>query len=201
MRRVNVDGVIHATRAVIGSMRARRYGRIVNVSSIAAIGTALPGNAFYAAVKAEVLALTRRFAFELGPHGITVNAVAPGFVRTDMTQGGRGAADWPGTERNMAARAMLSRIAKCKGPEELGRDQSRARARSQAVASALTQGAPTFLARCCCRTCEAWICQRAGLAILALIHRVNNRELELTELFFCPKLKALRLWIAKKGFV
>ncbi len=110
MRRVNVDGVIHATRAVMGSMRARRYGRIVNVSSIAAIGTALPGNAFYAAVKAEVLALTRRFAFELGPHGITVNAVAPGFVRTDMTQGGRGAADWPGTERNMAARTMLGRI-------------------------------------------------------------------------------------------
>ena len=137
MRRVNVDGVIHATRAVIGSMRARRYGRIVNVSSIAAIGTALPGNAFYAAVKAEVLALTRRFAFELGPHGITVNAVAPGFVRTDMTQGGRGAADWPGTERNMAARAMLSRIAKCEGRKnwaeinpELVREAKRLRRRS-----------------------------------------------------------------------
>ena len=51
MRQVNVDGVIHATRAVMGGMRARRYGRIVNVSSIAAIGTALPGNAFYAATK------------------------------------------------------------------------------------------------------------------------------------------------------
>ena len=49
MRRVNVEGLIHATRAVIGGMRARRYGRIVNVSSIAGIGTALPGNAFYAA--------------------------------------------------------------------------------------------------------------------------------------------------------
>ena len=46
MRQVNVEGVIYATRGVIGSMRARRYGRIVNVSSIAAIGTALPGNAF-----------------------------------------------------------------------------------------------------------------------------------------------------------
>jgi hypothetical protein len=40
--------------------------------------------------------LTRRFALELGPHGITVNAVAPGFVRTEMTQRGRGAADWQG---------------------------------------------------------------------------------------------------------
>jgi NAD(P)-dependent dehydrogenase (short-subunit alcohol dehydrogenase family) len=110
MRRVNVEGLIHATRAVMGGMRVRRYGRIINVSSVAAIGTALPGNAFYAATKAEVAILTRRFAMELGPHGITVNAVAPGFVRTDMTQGGRGAADWPGTEERLAARAMMGRI-------------------------------------------------------------------------------------------
>jgi NAD(P)-dependent dehydrogenase (short-subunit alcohol dehydrogenase family) len=51
MRRVNVDGLIHATCAVIGSMRAQRYGRIVNVASIAGIGTALSGNAFYAATR------------------------------------------------------------------------------------------------------------------------------------------------------
>jgi 3-oxoacyl-[acyl-carrier protein] reductase len=110
MRAVNVEGVIHVTRAVMEGMRARRYGRIVNVSSIAAIGTALAGNAFYAATKAEVAILTRRFALELGPHGITVNAVAPGFVRTEMTQGGRGAADWAGTEERLAARAMTGRI-------------------------------------------------------------------------------------------
>src|SRR5262249_37325581 len=98
MRQVNVDGVIHPTRAVRVSVRARGYGRVTNVAAIAAIGTALSGNAFYAATKAEVVILTRRFALELGPHGITVNAVTPGFVRTDMTQRGRGAADWPGTE-------------------------------------------------------------------------------------------------------
>ena len=116
MRKVNVDGVIHATRAVMGGMRTRRYGRIVNVSSIAALGTALPGNAFYAGTKAEVVILTRRFAMELGSHGITVNAVAPGFVRTDMTQRGRGAADWQGTEKQLAARAMMGRIGE---PEDI----------------------------------------------------------------------------------
>src|SRR5262245_25169094 len=110
MRQVNVEGLIHATRSVIGGMRARRYGRIVNISSIAAIGTALPGNAFYAATKAEVAILTKRFAMELGPHNITVNGVAPGFVRTDMTQRGRGAGDWQGTEESFAAKAMMGRI-------------------------------------------------------------------------------------------
>ena len=116
MRAVNVEGLIHATRAVMGSMRAQRYGRIVNVASIAAIGTALSGNAFYAATKAEVVILTRRFAMELGQHGITVNAVAPGFVRTEMTQRGRGAADWAGTEQAFAARAMMGRIGE---PEDI----------------------------------------------------------------------------------
>jgi 3-oxoacyl-[acyl-carrier protein] reductase len=116
MRRVNVEGVTNVTRAVMGGMRERRYGRIVNVSSIAAIGTVLPGNAFYAATKAEVAILTKRFAMELGPHNITVNAVAPGFVRTDMTRGGRGAADWQGTEERFAAKAMLGRIGE---PEDI----------------------------------------------------------------------------------
>ena len=116
MRRINVDGLIHATRMVSGGMRARRYGRIVNISSIAAIGTALPGNAFYAGTKAEVAILTKRFALELGPHNITVNAVAPGFVRTDLTERGRGAVDWKGTEETFAAKAMMGRIGE---PEDI----------------------------------------------------------------------------------
>jgi 3-oxoacyl-[acyl-carrier protein] reductase len=62
MRRVNVEGLINATRAVIGGMRTRQYGRIVNISSIAAIGTALPGNAFYAATKAEEFDRAARWA-------------------------------------------------------------------------------------------------------------------------------------------
>src|SRR6516225_9914698 len=117
MRRTNVEGLIHATRAVIGGMRGRRYGRIVNVSSIAATGTGLPGNAFYAATKAEVAILSKRFAMELGPHRITVNAVAPGFVRTDLTQGGRGASDWQATAQRFAEKTMLGRIGE---PADIG---------------------------------------------------------------------------------
>lgn len=116
MRHVNVDGLIHATRAVAGGMRARGYGRIVNISSIAALGTALPDSTFYAATKAEVNILTRRFAMELGPHGITVNAVAPGFVETDMARGSRSASDWHAVAERIGAKAMLGRIGR---PEDI----------------------------------------------------------------------------------
>jgi 3-oxoacyl-[acyl-carrier protein] reductase len=110
MRRVNVDGPIEAIRAVMPAMRERRYGRIVNITSLAGIGTALPGNAFYAATKAELAILTRRFAMELGEFGITVNAVAPGFIGTEMAQASRGEAGWAETKRQMGLRAMMGRI-------------------------------------------------------------------------------------------
>jgi 3-oxoacyl-[acyl-carrier protein] reductase len=116
MRQVNVEGVIHTTRAVMGSMRSQRYGRIVNVTSIAAIGTAAPGTAFYAATKAAATILTRRFAMELGPHGITVNAVAPGFVRTDMATGDLDNEEWEKIERRFSKRAMMGRIGE---PEDI----------------------------------------------------------------------------------
>lgn len=109
MHRINVGGVIHVTQAVIGAMRERGYGRIVNVSSVAAVGTGMPDATFYSATKAEVSLLTRRFAFELGPNGITVNAVAPGFVRTDMSGE---VIQQPGSkaEQRIAALAMMRRI-------------------------------------------------------------------------------------------
>jgi 3-oxoacyl-[acyl-carrier protein] reductase len=56
------------------------------------------------------MGLTKRFAFELGATGITVNAVAPGFVRTDMTQGGKTAKEWGEIEASFAARAMTGRV-------------------------------------------------------------------------------------------
>lgn len=110
MRQVNVDGMIHTTRAVMRSMRERGYGRIVNIASNAGIGTSLPGTAFYAASKAEVIVLSRRFAMELGPHGITVNAVAPGFVDTEMARRDRGKAEWDAVAQRIGALAMTGRI-------------------------------------------------------------------------------------------
>ena len=104
MRNVNVDGLVRVTRAVVGDMKARRWGRVVNVASIAGIGTATTGTTFYAATKAAVITLTRRFALDLGPYGITVNAIAPGFIATDMATAS--GADFDA----IAAKAMMRRV-------------------------------------------------------------------------------------------
>ncbi len=109
MRRTNVDGVIQVTRTVVPGMKERRYGRIINISSIAGHGTTLPGNAFYAATKAAVSMLTRRFAMELGPHGITVNAVAPGFILTDMVKEGRTELEYREVVKKISAVSMLGK--------------------------------------------------------------------------------------------
>jgi 3-oxoacyl-[acyl-carrier protein] reductase len=110
MRRTNVDGVIHTTQAVVPSMKQRRYGRIINISSIAGYGTTMPGTTFYAATKAAVSVLTRRFAMELGPHGITVNAVAPGVVLTDMVTEGRPEQELRGIMERLSGLAMVRRV-------------------------------------------------------------------------------------------
>jgi 3-oxoacyl-[acyl-carrier protein] reductase len=104
MRNVNVDGLIRVTGAVAADMKARRWGRIVNVASIAGIGTTSVGTTFYAATKAAVIALTRRFALDLGPFGITVNAIAPGFIATEMAA--QSGADFDA----MAGKAMMRRV-------------------------------------------------------------------------------------------
>ncbi|HEX4172641.1 MAG TPA: SDR family oxidoreductase, partial [Acetobacteraceae bacterium] len=116
MRAVNVNGLIHTVRAVMPGMKGRGYGRIVNIASNAAIGTALPGTTFYAATKAEVLILTRRFAMELGRSGITVNAVCPGWIVTDMAW--RGATEEAFKQRvaSMSERTMVGRVG---APEDI----------------------------------------------------------------------------------
>jgi len=82
---VNVTGAFYCAQAVAPRMKAARYGRIINISSGAGLGISLTGIQAYAAAKAAQIGLTRQLAHELGPWGITVNNIAPGFVRSNPT--------------------------------------------------------------------------------------------------------------------
>ncbi len=80
---VHLRGAFLMSRAVQGYMTAAKWGRIVNLSSTSALGNR--GQANYSAVKAGLQGFTRTLAIELGKYGVTVNAVAPGFIVTEMT--------------------------------------------------------------------------------------------------------------------
>ena len=82
---VNVNGSFPCAQAVAPHMKAVRAGRIVNISSGAGLGVSLTGIQAYASAKAAQIGLTRQLAHELGPFGITVNNIAPGFVRSNPT--------------------------------------------------------------------------------------------------------------------
>ena len=91
LMRLNVTSPITLSKYVVRGMMARSEGRVVNVSSVVA-NTGYSGLSAYAATKAALIGFTRSLAREVGPLGITVNAVAPGFIETDMTHGLEGAA-------------------------------------------------------------------------------------------------------------
>ena len=80
---VNVTGAFYLSQAVAPGMKVARFGRIVNISSGAGLGISLTGIQAYASAKAAQIGLTRQLAHELGPWGITVNNVAPGFIRSN----------------------------------------------------------------------------------------------------------------------
>jgi len=82
---VNATGAFYCAQAVAPAMKRQRRGRIINISSRAGLEISLTGIQAYAAAKAAQIGLTRQLAHELGPWGITVNNVAPGFVRSNPT--------------------------------------------------------------------------------------------------------------------
>jgi 3-oxoacyl-[acyl-carrier protein] reductase len=82
---VNVTGAFFLAQAVAPGMKAARSGSIINISSGAGLGISLTGIQAYASAKSAQIGLTRQLAHELGPWGITVNNVAPGFVRSNPT--------------------------------------------------------------------------------------------------------------------
>lgn len=84
--KTNLDGFFYVTRLVVNSMLQKKYGRIINMVSLSGL-KGLPGQTNYSAAKAGVIGATKALAQEIGRKGITVNAVAPGFIKTDMTEG------------------------------------------------------------------------------------------------------------------
>jgi 3-oxoacyl-[acyl-carrier protein] reductase len=116
MCRVNIDGLLHLINAVAPQMIDKRFGRIVNLTSIAAYGTTFANNTFYAATKAAVITLTRGFALQLGRYGVTVNAVAPGFVMTDMALRSQVQDEMDTVLKRVSGLAMVRRVGR---PEDI----------------------------------------------------------------------------------
>jgi 3-oxoacyl-[acyl-carrier protein] reductase len=81
----NLDGFFYVTRAVLKNMLARKYGRIINMTSLSGL-KGFPGQVNYSAAKAAIIGATKALAQEIGKRNVTVNAVAPGLIRTDMTK-------------------------------------------------------------------------------------------------------------------
>ena len=107
---VNLTATFYCARAVAPGMKRARSGRIVNISSGAGLGTSLTGIQAYAAAKAGQIGLTRQLAHELGPWGITVNNVAPGFVLSNPTTERQWDAYGPEGQRALVERIALRRL-------------------------------------------------------------------------------------------
>jgi len=102
---VNVKGVFLCSQAVMGFMMKQKSGKIINLGSLAGKVGGISAGAHYAATKAAVICFTKSLAKFLGPHGVRVNAMAPGVIETDMTRMITGG-DW----RNFVATIPLGRI-------------------------------------------------------------------------------------------
>jgi 3-oxoacyl-[acyl-carrier protein] reductase len=81
----NLTTAFHCTKAVVAGMKERRFGRIVNIASAAGLTVSKTGIQAYASAKAGLIGFTRQMAHELGPAGITVNCIAPGFILSNPT--------------------------------------------------------------------------------------------------------------------
>ena len=107
---INLKGAFLCTQAVARWMIEQRYGKIINISSVAGMGSATTEIASYAAAKAGVIQLTKSCAIELGPYGINVNAIAPGTIETAFDHIGRTPEQYKQFVEERKKRAVLGRI-------------------------------------------------------------------------------------------
>jgi 3-oxoacyl-[acyl-carrier protein] reductase len=113
---VNAAAAFYFAQAVAPGMKQARSGRIVNISSGAGLGVSLTGIQAYAAAKAAQIGLTRQLAHELGPWGITVNNVAPGFIRSNPTTERQWEAYGEAGQRHLVESFALKRLG---APEDI----------------------------------------------------------------------------------
>ncbi len=115
---INVRGAFLMTRAAVPHMKAQGHGRIVSMSSVAGLA-ALPERAAYSASKAAIIGMTRSVAHDLAPHGITVNCICPGSIRTDRAISSTLRAGWSDVEAGLAERAKVIPALRHGRPEEI----------------------------------------------------------------------------------
>lgn len=112
----NLTGAFYAARAVVPAMKRRKAGRIIVISSRAGLGVSLTGIQSYATAKAAQIGLVRQLAHELGPFGITVNSVAPGFLRTSPDYERQWQSYGPEGQKAMIERVAMRRLGE---PEDI----------------------------------------------------------------------------------
>ena len=108
--RLALHAPLWCTQAAAAALAAHGCGRVINVSSIGALGTAVAGLAPYAVAKAALNMLTKRLAFELGPRGVTVNAVCPGLIDTAMADATAALPEFEAMRRDAARTTILGRV-------------------------------------------------------------------------------------------
>jgi 3-oxoacyl-[acyl-carrier protein] reductase len=115
---INLDGAFHFTRAVVPAMKRRLSGAIVNISSGAGRSYSLTGIQAYASAKAGLIGFTRQTARELGPFGIRVNSIAPGFVRSNPASEAQWQAMGEAGQKSLVESIALRRLGR---PEDIAR--------------------------------------------------------------------------------
>jgi (S)-1-phenylethanol dehydrogenase len=115
---INLDGVFLVTSAFVPGMKRRGWGRIVNMAS-STLGSVVTGFVHYVASKGGIVGFTRALASELGPHGVTVNAISPGLTRTPGTLARKPRAGLASMDEEFTAVAAMQAIKRGEVPDDL----------------------------------------------------------------------------------